>query len=61
MNAAVALSQMAELVTSAVETADDCSTGTSFPVRPNASWPEAFLMLSDVVGAVLHICNNLNG
>jgi hypothetical protein len=51
---------MAELVKSAIETTDDCSTGASFPLLPKASWPEAFLALSDVVGGALRINNDLN-
>jgi hypothetical protein len=45
---------MVELVTPAVETADDCSTSTSLVLLPNTSWPEAFLPLSDVVDGALH-------
>jgi hypothetical protein len=51
---------MAELVTSTVKTTGDCSIGASLPLLPNASWPEAFLALSDVVGGVLRINNDLN-
>jgi hypothetical protein len=51
---AVALVPTAALVTSAVETAGDYSTGVSFALIPNASRPEAFLPLSDVVGGALH-------
>jgi hypothetical protein len=30
-------------------------------VRPNASWLEAFLVLFDMTGAVLHTSSDLNG
>jgi hypothetical protein len=40
---------------SAVETVGDCSTGVSFTLLPNTSWPEAFLPLSDIVEGALHI------
>jgi hypothetical protein len=53
-DAAVAPALMAALVTLAVETADDYSTGASFALLPNASWLEAFLPLSNMVGGALH-------
>jgi hypothetical protein len=53
-DAAVAPVSTAALVTFAIETADDCSTSVFFALLPNASWPEVFLPLSDVVGGVLH-------
>jgi hypothetical protein len=59
-DAVVAPAPMAELVTSAVETAGDYSTGASFPLLSNASWPEAFLALSEVAGGALRTNNNLN-
>jgi hypothetical protein len=57
---AVAPAPTAELVTSVIETAGDYSTGTSFALLSNASWPEAFLPLSDVVGGALCTRNDLN-
>jgi hypothetical protein len=54
VDAAIAPAPTAELVTSAVETASDCSTSTSFPLLPNASWLEAFFALADMAG-VLYI------
>jgi hypothetical protein len=51
---------MAGLVTSAVKTVGDCSTDTSFPLRPNASWPEAFLALSDIARFALRASSDLN-
>jgi hypothetical protein len=59
-DAVVAPAPTTKLVTSAVETADDCSTGASFPFLPNASWLEAFLALSDVAGGALRINNDLS-
>jgi hypothetical protein len=53
-DAAVAPVPPAALVTSVVETAGDSPTGDSFALLPNASWPEAFLPLSDVVEGALH-------
>jgi hypothetical protein len=41
------------LVTSAAEVADDSTTGISGALLPNASWPEAFFPLSDVIGGTL--------
>jgi hypothetical protein len=48
-DAAVAPVPSAALVTSAVETADESPTSVSFALLPNASWPEAFLPLSNIV------------
>jgi hypothetical protein len=41
------------LVTSAIDIAGDYTTGVSCILLPNASWPEALLPLSDVVGGAL--------
>jgi hypothetical protein len=57
---AVAPAPTAKLVTSAVETTGDCSTGASHALFPNASWPEAFLPLSDVAWAALCTNNDLD-
>jgi hypothetical protein len=53
-DAVVAPASTAELVTSAVKTADDCPTSAYPALLPNASWPEAFLVLFDVAGGTLH-------
>jgi hypothetical protein len=37
------------LITSTVEIAGDSTTGVSWILLPNVSWPEAFLPLFDVV------------
>jgi hypothetical protein len=55
-DATVAPVPPAALVTSAVETAGDSPTSVSFALLPNASCPEAFLPLSDIVGGALHTC-----
>jgi hypothetical protein len=52
-DAAVAPALTAALVTSAAEAAGDSTTGISSTLLPNASWPEAFFPLSDVVGGTL--------
>jgi hypothetical protein len=59
-DAAVAPAPTVELVTSAVETVGDFSTSVSFALLPNASWPEVFLSLSDVVEGTLRTSNDLN-
>jgi hypothetical protein len=41
------------LVKSAVEAAGNSTTGVSGSLLPNASWPEVFFRLSDVVGGTL--------
>jgi hypothetical protein len=41
------------LVTSAAEAASDSTTGVSGNLLPNASWPEAFFPLPDVIGGTL--------
>jgi hypothetical protein len=51
---------MAELVTFAIETTGDCSTGASFPLRLTASWPEAFSVLSDMARVALCKSGDLN-
>jgi hypothetical protein len=56
-DAAVAPAPTAELVTSAVETTSDCSTGT---LLPKTSWPEVFLPLSDVVRGAMCRRTDLN-
>jgi hypothetical protein len=53
-NAAVAPVPPAALVKSAVETAGDSATDVSLALLPNASWPEAFLTLSNIIGGALH-------
>jgi hypothetical protein len=61
VDAAVAPALTAELVTSAVETSSDCSTGTSFPLIPNASWLEAFFALADMAGVLyIHTTTSTN-
>jgi hypothetical protein len=50
----------AVLVTSAVEIAGDSTTGVSGILLPNASWPEAFLPLLDVVRGALHMRKDLS-
>jgi hypothetical protein len=60
VDATIAPILMAALVTSTVETADDCSTGVFFALLPNTSWPEAFLPLSDVVGGAFHTSKRPN-
>jgi hypothetical protein len=39
----------------AAEPAGDSTTGVPDILLPNASWPEAFLPLSDVVRGALHM------
>jgi hypothetical protein len=51
---AVVATRAAALVTSAAEAAGDSTMGASGALVPKASWPEAFFMLSDVVGGILH-------
>jgi hypothetical protein len=51
---AVVATRAAALVTSAAEAAGDSTMGASGALVPNASWPEVFFMLSDVVGGTLH-------
>jgi hypothetical protein len=46
---------MAELVMSAAEAAGDSTISVSGIILQNASWPEAFLLLSNVVGGALHM------
>jgi hypothetical protein len=48
------------LVTSAVKIVGDSTTGVSWILLPNASWPEAFLPLFDVVGGALHMRKDLS-
>jgi hypothetical protein len=50
VDAAVTLVPTVGLGISDFEIAGDCSTSASFALLPNASWPEAFLPLSNVVG-----------
>jgi hypothetical protein len=54
-DAVVTLAPSAVLVTSAVETASDSATDVSLVLLLNASWPEAFLPLSNVIGGALHM------
>jgi hypothetical protein len=54
-DAAVVLALTAALITSAAEVAGDSTTGVSSILLPNASWPEAFFSLSDVIGGTLLI------
>jgi hypothetical protein len=54
-DAAVAPAPPAVIVTSSIETAGDSVTSVSLVLLPNASYPEAFLPLSDVVGGALHM------
>jgi hypothetical protein len=56
----VAPAPTAELVTYAIETASDCSTGASLTLLPNTSWPKAFLPLFDVVEGAMSTSNDLN-
>jgi hypothetical protein len=53
LDAAVVPAPTAALVMSAAEAAGDSTTGVSGNLVPNASWPEAFFPLSDVVGGIL--------
>jgi hypothetical protein len=55
----VAPAPTAKLITFAIETAGDCSIGAFFVFLPNASWPEAFLPLSDVARGALRTSNDL--
>jgi hypothetical protein len=48
------------IVTSAAEIAGDSTTGVSWILLPNASWHEAFLPLSDVVGGALLMKKDLS-
>jgi hypothetical protein len=50
----------AVLVTSAIEIACDSTTGVFWILLPNASWLEAFLPLSDVVGGALLMNKDLS-
>jgi hypothetical protein len=50
----------AVLVTSAIEIAGDSTTDVSWILLPNASWPEVFLPLSDVVGGALFMNKDLD-
>jgi hypothetical protein len=59
-DATVAPVPPAALVTSAIETAGDSPTNVSFALLPNASCPEAFLPLSDIVGALCTHAKDLN-
>jgi hypothetical protein len=43
----------AVLVMSATEAADDSITDVSGTLHPNASWPEAFFLLSNIIGGTL--------
>jgi hypothetical protein len=58
-DAAVAPAPPAVLVMSTVEIAGDSITSVSGILLPIASWPEAFLPLSDVVRGALLIQNSL--
>jgi hypothetical protein len=51
--AAIVLAPAAALVTSAAEAAGDSTTCVPSALLPNAFWPEAFFLLSDVVGGAL--------
>jgi hypothetical protein len=51
--AAVVPTPVAVLITSAAETAGDSTTGASSALVPNASWPEAFFPLPDIIGGTL--------
>jgi hypothetical protein len=53
LDIAVVAAPPAVLIASAVEIAGDSTTGVSWILLPNASWPEVFLPLSDVVGGAL--------
>jgi hypothetical protein len=57
--AAVVPAPTAALVTSVAEAAGDSITDVPGILLPNASWPEAFLPLSDVIVGALLIENNL--
>jgi hypothetical protein len=59
-DAAVVPAPLAMLVTSAIEITDDSTTGVSWILLPNASWPEAFLPLFDVVGGALLMNKDLS-
>jgi hypothetical protein len=50
----------AALVTSAAEITGYSTTSVSGILLPNASWSEAFLPLSDVVGGALHMRKDLD-
>jgi hypothetical protein len=52
-DAAVLQAPPVVLATSAVEIAGDSTTSVSWIFLPNTSWPEAFLPLFDVGGALL--------
>jgi hypothetical protein len=52
-DAAVVPTPTAALGISAAEAASDSTTGVSHILLPNASWPEAFFPLSDIVGGTL--------
>jgi hypothetical protein len=58
-NADVVPAPTVALVMSAAEAAGDSTTGVLGTLLPNASWPEAFLLLSDVIAGALLIKNNL--
>jgi hypothetical protein len=45
---------------SATKAVGDSTTGVSDILLPNASWPEAFLPLSNVVGGTLHMRKDLD-
>jgi hypothetical protein len=52
-NAVVIPAPIDAIVTSVAEAAGDSTTGVFGNLLPNASWPEAFFPLSDVVGGTL--------
>jgi hypothetical protein len=54
-DAAVVPAPTAALVTSVAEAAGDSTTGISDILLPNASWPEVFMLLSDIVVGALHM------
>jgi hypothetical protein len=57
---AVVPAPTATLITSVAEAAGDSTTGISGNFLPNASWPEAFFSLSDVVGGTLLTIGHLS-
>jgi hypothetical protein len=58
--AAVVPAPTVALVMSATKAVGDSTTGVSDILLPNASWPEAFLPLSNVVGGTLHMRKDLD-
>jgi hypothetical protein len=55
LDAAVVPAPTVALVTSAAEATSESTTGVSGILLPNASWPEAFFLLFDIVGRALLI------